>query len=393
MKPHARIRGIWKPIGPEGSWQMKLNRRRGAVLGALCALVLLASSCSGGTSGSSGASTSTTRTEPSRAFVGPNGETPTAADQLSLTPDEMQKVKDGKFTAAFVWHEDSALIRAVEAGVRKQFDKLGIRVVASTSADFDAAKQANNLQTVLALNPSVIVTIVVDPTSAAAAFKPAVDRGIKIVVMTTPPAGYKGGQQIVGIVTSDLSADGKMDADMLGKALGGKGKVGFIFHDANFWFTNQRDKAFKNWLAYLYPDMKIVEEAGFSDPARTEDIANAMLTRHPDLSGVYVAWATAAEGFLSAARQQGRKDVKIVTNDLEANLAADMVKGGNVVGIAANGSTRIGENLGMVAAYGLLNKKAPAMVVGSPTAATKDNLAAAWLDDYGQQPPADVLAK
>jgi ribose transport system substrate-binding protein len=370
---------------------MRFSRRRGvAALGVLCAATLLVGACGSGSGSGSGSASNAPRTEPSRTFAGPNGETPTSADQLVLTPEEMQKVKDGKFTAAFVWHEDSALIRAVESGVRKQFDKLGIRVVASTAADFDAAKQANNLQTVLALNPSVIVTIAVDPTSAATAFRPAVDKGVKLVVMTTPPAGYKSGEQIVGIVTGDLTEYGKMDAEMLGKAMGGKGNVGYIFHDANFWFTNQRDKAFKAWLAYLYPDMKIVAETGFSDPSRTEDIANAMLTRHPDLGGVYVAWATAAEGVLSAARNQGRKDLKIVTNDLEANLAADMVKGGNVVGIVANGSTRIGENLGTVAAYGLLGKKAPAMTVGSPMAATKDNLAAAWLDDYGVQPPADV---
>jgi ribose transport system substrate-binding protein len=357
-------------------------------------MVLLASACAGGDSGNKNSSgSSANRSEPSRSFTGPNGETPTGSDQLSLTPDEMQKVKDGKYTAAFVWHENSALIRATEASVRKQFDKLGIKVVASTSADFDAAKQANNVQTVLALNPSVIVTIAVDPTSAAAAFKPAVDKGVKIVVMTTPPAGYKGGQQIVGIVTSDLTAYGKANAEMLGKALNGKGKVGYIFHDANFWYTNQRDKAFKDWLAYLYPDIKVVAEAGFSDPSRTEDIANAMLTRNPDLNGVYVAWATAAEGVLAATRQQGRKDLKIVTNDLEANLAADMMKGGNIVGIVSNESTKGGTDLGTVAAYGLLGKPAPAMVVGPPLPATKDNLTQAWRDDYGEDPPAEVLKK
>ncbi|MFJ6151385.1 substrate-binding domain-containing protein [Micromonospora profundi] len=369
---------------------MNLTRRRGAVLGAICALALMVSACSNETSGDDGGASSGPRTEPSLSFVGPGGETPTAADQLSLTPEEQQKVKDGNFSAAFVWHEGSALTKAVESGVRKEFDQLGIKVLASTSAEFDAARQANNLQTVLALKPDLIVTIAVDPTAAAAAFKPAVDAGVKLVVMTTPPKGYKAGEQIVGIVTADLTAFGKANAEMLGKALGGKGKVGYIYHDADFWFTNQRDKAFKDWLNFLYPDIKIVEETGFSDPARTEDIATAMLTRHSDLNGVYVAWATAAEGVLAATRQQGRTDVKIVTNDLEANLAADLVKGGNIAGIVANGSTRLGQSLGIVSAYGLLGKKAPELVVGSPMAATKENIAEAWRDDYGQEPPAEV---
>jgi ribose transport system substrate-binding protein len=355
-------------------------------------LALLISACGG--NGSKGADApSANRSQPSLSFVGPNGETPTAADQLNLTPEEIQKIKDGKYTAAFVWHEDSALVKAVESGARRQFEKLGIKVLATTSADFDAAKQANNVQTVLAQNPSVIVTIAVDPTSAAAAFKPAVDKGTKLVVMTTPPKGYKAGQQMVGIVTMDLTAMGKLNADMLGKALKGKGKVGYMYHDADFWFTNQRDKAFKEWLGYLYPDIKIVAQQGFSDPARTEDIANAMLTQNPDLNGVYVAWATAADGVLSALRQQGRKDVKVVTNDLEANQAADLVKGGNMAGLVNNGSVRVGEGLATVAGYGLIGKSAPAMVVGTPKAATKDTVAEAWRDDYNQDPPANVLGK
>ncbi|WP_239075237.1 substrate-binding domain-containing protein [Planosporangium flavigriseum] len=324
------------------------------------------------------------------AFVGPNGETPTAADQLSLTPEDMDKIKAGNFTAAFVWHEDSALVKAVESGARKQFEKLGIKVVATTSADFDAAKQANNVQSVLAKNPNVIVTIAVDPTSAAAAFKPAVDKGTKLVIMTTPPKGYKAGQQMVGIVTMDLAAMGKANAEMLGKALNGKGKVGYLYHDADFWFTNQRDKAFKDWLAYLYPDIQIVAQQGFSDPARTEDIANAMLTQHSDLNGMYVAWATAADGVLSALRSAGRKEVKVVTNDLEANQAADLVKGGNMAGMVNNGSVRVGEGLATMAGYGLIGKKAPEMVVGAPKTATKDTIADAWRDDYAQDPPASV---
>ena len=56
-------------------------------------------------------------------------------------------------------------------------------------------------------------------------------------------------------------------------ALGKKGKVGYIFHDADFYVTNQRDGAFKATIEPDYPDMKIVAEAGMADPARSEEIA------------------------------------------------------------------------------------------------------------------------
>lgn len=336
---------------------------------------------------------STPATEPSLEFAGPGGEVPGTLEELTLTEDEIAKVKEGKFTAAFVWHTASEFVTAVEKGASAKFEELGIDVIASTQADFDAATQANNLQTVLALDPDIIVTIAVDPTSAAATFQPAVDAGAKLVIMTTPPAGYTAGEEFVSIVTESLTQAGKINADLLGDALGGEGEIGYMYHDADFWFTNQRDQAFKDWTAYSYPGMKIVAEQGFTDEAATQEVAAAMIARNPNLKGIYVAWATAAQGVLAAIRDAGRSDIKVVTNDLDATLAADMVNGGNVVGLVGNGSTSIGEGLAIDGAYGVLDKDAPALVAVTPMGATADNIVEAWEDDYGTKPPKSVTGK
>lgn len=327
---------------------------------------------------------------PSLAFEGPNGETPTSAAELELADEMIEEVRTGDYTVAFVWHEGSAFIQAVEQGARERFEELGVEVVASTSAEFDAAQQATNVETVLAQDPDIIVTIVVDPTSAAQAFKPAVEQGVEIVVLTTPPAELVNGEDYVGIVTGELTAYGKAAAEMLGEALGGKGEVGYMFHDADFWFTNQRDQAFKDWLGYLYPDIEIVDEAGFSDPARTADIANAMITRNPNLDGIYVAWATAADGVLSALRENGRDEVKVVTHDIDQNLATDMVQDGNVVGIVANPAVETGRHLATMAAYGVLDQDAPDLVAVQPVATTVDNLAEGWQAEFGEEPPPEL---
>jgi ribose transport system substrate-binding protein len=370
---------------------MKHTRRgttwRLAVAATLAGTVAL-TGCSGGTEDSP--ADRAPAEKPSLEFTGPNGEKPESLDQLQLTDEEIAKVQAGQYKAAFVWHESSALVAATEKGAREEFEKLGIDVVASTEAGFDPARQADNLQSVLALDPDIIVTIAVDPTSAAAAFKPAVDKGVKLAVMTTPPAGYTSGKEIVSIVTGALTEYGKANAEMLGKAIGGKGQIGYLYHDADFWFTNQRDQAFKDWTAHLYPDIDIVAEEGFTDPARTEDIANAMITKNPEIKGIYVAWATAAEGVLAALRQAGRSDVKVVTNDLEANLASDMMRDGNVVGIVGNSSVDLGRGLAIVGAYGVLGKQAPQLVANPPFAVTKDNIVEGWKSDYGTEPPASV---
>jgi ribose transport system substrate-binding protein len=367
------------------------GRLRIAVAGTAAVLLTLsACSSSSDDSDDSAAGGSTSASEPSLEFAGPNGEQPGSLDELTLTDEEKAKVADGDYTAAFVWHTSSEFVDAVERGARAEFEELGIDVVASTQADFDAATQANNVESVMALDPDIVVAIAVDATSAAAAFQPIVDAGKSLVIMTTPPAGYKAGEQFVSIVTESLTEAGRANAEILGDALDGEGDVGYLYHDADFWFTNQRDEAFKNWLGYEYPDMDIVAEEGFADEARTEEVASAMIARNPNLKGIYVSWATAAQGVVSALRNAGRSDIKVVTNDLDATLAADLVADGNVVGLVGNGSLDIGKGLAISGAYGVLGKEAPALVASPPVKVTADNLAEAWKADYGAELPASV---
>ncbi|MFZ4896302.1 substrate-binding domain-containing protein [Plantibacter sp. Mn2098] len=363
-------------------------RPRAIAVGALALTLALAGCSAGGGSGST--SSSTPAAKPSLEFTGPNGEKPGALSELSLTSDEQAKVKAGKFTAAFVWHTSSDFVTAVEKGARDEFKQLGIDVVASTQASFNAATQANNVQTVLALKPSIIVTIAVDPTSAAKAFKPAVDAGTKLVIMTTPPEGYKAGTDFVSIVTENLTEAGRDNAEILGDALGKKGDVGYISYNANFWFTNQRDEAFKSWLAYEYPDMKIVDSEGFADETATQTIAAAMIAKNPNLKGIYVSWATAAQGVVAAIKASGRTDIKVVTNDLDTTLGAAMVSGNTVAGMVGNGSIGIGKGLALAGAYGVIGKAAPELVASDPTKVTKADLDKGWESDYGTKPPSSV---
>ena len=107
------------------------------------------------------------------------------------------------------------------------------------------------------------------------------------------------------IVSDDLFQMGEKAADAMAAAIGGKGKVGYLFHDANFYVTNQRDQAFKETIEAKYPDIEIVAEQGLADPTAAEDIINAFMIKNPDLDAVYVTWAEPAEFVLAALRNSG----------------------------------------------------------------------------------------
>ena len=323
--------------------------------------------------------------------VGPDGEKATPSSELTLTDAEAAKLKEGHYTAALLWHTSSDFVNAVTAGAKDEFAKLGIEVVAQTDAGFDAAKQQSDVETILAKKPNAILALPLDPVTSAEAFKPAVASGVKIVLLSNKPKGFVQGKDYVTIVTDDLFQMGKHAADALAEAIGKKGKIGFIYHDAQYYVTNQRDNAFKATIESDYPDIKIVAKAGIADPARAEDIAHAMLLKNPDLDGIYVTWAEPAEGVLSALRSSGNKKTKIVTLDLSEPVALDMVKGGNVAAIAADKAYELGRAMATAAGYGLLNKPAPAFVVAPAMTVTKSNVVEGWRESLHRDAPQSIL--
>ncbi|MER8638979.1 substrate-binding domain-containing protein [Mesorhizobium sp. M1365] len=323
--------------------------------------------------------------------VGPSGETATPSAEVRLSDADLAAVKEKGYKAALLWHTSSDFTNAVTSGAKDEFARAGIQIVATTDAGFDAARQRSDIETALAAKPNVILSLPLDPVTSAEAFRQALTDGTKLVFLSNLPKGYKHGTDYAAIVTDDLFQMGKQAADALAKALDGKGKVGYIFHDASYYVTNQRDQAFKTTIEKDYPGIKIVAEQGISDPARAEELASAMLVQHPDLDGIYVTWAEPADGVLSALRASGNTKTKIVTLDLAEPVALDMVKGGNVTALVADKAYELGRAMAAVGVKALLGQETPAFVVAPALTVTKQNVAQGWNDSLNRDAPQSVL--
>ncbi|HEU4658220.1 MAG TPA: substrate-binding domain-containing protein [Capillimicrobium sp.] len=369
-----------------------------AMLAALLAVAVLAAcgSDDGGSTSTTSGGTETTAAagQPSPAVaktVGPAGEKATPTDALQLSQDEIDKVKSGNYTAAMVWHQSSDFVNAVSRGAKDQFAELGIDVVAETQANFDAGKQKSDIETVMAKKPDALLSLPVDPTATASAYKGAVQAGAKLVLLSNVPTGFKQGQDYVTVVTDDLAEMGHQAADALAGAIGGEGKIAYFFHDAEYYVTNQRDQAFKKTIEENYPDIEIVAEQGIADPAKAEEQANGVLLKNPDLDGIYVTFSQPpAEGVLTSIRTQGSQ-AKLVSLDLDEPLAIDMAKGGPTAALVADKAYELGQAMAKAAAYGILGKKAPAFLVAPVVTVTKDNLEEGYQESLHEDPPQAVL--
>jgi len=322
--------------------------------------------------------------------VGPKGEAATPTASIMVEDGDLETIRSGNHTAALLWHDQSDFVNAVTAGATDELARAGIKVVATASAGFDAARQRSDIETALSKDPSIILSLPLDPVTSAAAFEEAKESGVKLVFLSNVPSDYEHAKDYAAIVTDDLFEMGKQAADALAASMGGAGTVGWIYHDADYYVTNQRDNAFKTTIENDYPEISIVAEQGISDPARAEDIANAMLLRNPDIGGIYVTWAGPAEGVLAALRANGNDTTKVVTLDLSEPVALDMVRGGNVAAIVADEAYELGRAMAAAAILDLLGKDVPPFVVAPAVTVTADNVAEGWMQSLHIDAPKSV---
>ena len=131
------------------------------------------------------------------------------------------------------------------AGLRSEFKNLGIEVVAVTDANFKPDKQVSDLETVMSKKPNIIVSLPTDPVATANAYKAAAQGGAKLVFMDNVPKGFKAGTDYVSAVSADNYGNGVVSAHLMAKALGAKGKIGLIFHEADFFVTGSATRALR----------------------------------------------------------------------------------------------------------------------------------------------------
>lgn len=327
--------------------------------------------------------------------VGPNGEEPTPVIGFGLTQEERIRVRSLNASAAIVMHySGNDWSQAQIAGLRKEFEELGVTVVATTDARFDPEQQVSDIKGVLEQGPQVIVSLPTDPVATAAAYAEAAARGVKLVFMDNVPHGMKAGREYVSVVSADNFGNGVVCADLMAEALHGRGKIGIISHQADFFVTQQRYDAFKATVREGYPNIQIVAEGGIVGPefaTEAQTAALAMLDAHPDMAGIWAVWDVPAEGVVAAARERGRHDLVITTVDLGLNVALELARGGLVYGVGAQRPFDQGVAEAELAGYGLIGKPAPPYVVLPALPVSRVSVLEAWDSVYHKTPPESLM--
>ena len=175
---------------------------------------------------------------------------------------------------------------------------------------------------------------------------------------------------------TDNIAGGADAARLLGKALGGQGKVLLIKYVPNSASTDGRAQGFRETLQAEFPNIEILAEDytdGTVEGARQK--ASDLLTRFPQTTGVFAVNQPSAVGAYKAIQAHGLTGkVKYVGFDSDS-LLVQAIEDGSCVGLIVQDPLQIGY-IGVETAVKLLNGETPARDIPVPSmVVTSENLA------------------
>lgn len=204
------------------------------------------------------------------------------------------------FTGGIVWWANEA---------KKELEKehKGLKVTIKTAAN--AGEQANQLQDLVTANK--INALVIFPFESAALTRPVAQVKGKGVYVTVVDRGLTDPSIQDAYVAGDNTAFGKVPAEYIAKALGGKGDVVALRGIATT-LDNERMDAFTSVMKQ-HPDIKILD-AKYANWNRDDAfrVMQDYLTRFKHIDAVWAADDDMMVGVLKAIDQAKRDDIKIV---------------------------------------------------------------------------------
>ncbi|MDZ7883217.1 MAG: hypothetical protein U5N53_10010 [Mycobacterium sp.] len=284
-------------------------------------------------------------------------------------------------------------MNAVTAGATDEFTRLGIEVVATTSAGFDSAKQLADVETTMAPETEYhsVAAFGSGGFSCSVQAK-ASEAGIKLVFLSNLPANYKHPTDYGAIVTDDLFQMGKQAADVLATSMGEARarSAGFSMMLPITSPTNATTPS-RPRSRTTTPTCRLWPKPGSATRHAPKKSPMRCCCKTLILSGIYVTWAGPAEGVLAALRATSNTTTKIVTLDLSEPIALDMVKGGNVAGIVADEAYELGRAMAAVGARAVLGVENPPSSSPPRWPSPRTNVVEGWQKSLHKDAPQSVL--
>lgn len=264
-------------------------------------------------------------------------------------------------------------------GVDDEARKAGVQIVkVNAGGDANVNQQISQLQDLIQRKVNAIIVGATNGDAVRAVVEQAVAKGIPVIGLSSIPNSPK----IASAVGADHYGMGRLQAECLGKAIGGKGGVGMMAGPAGQSWADRRADGFRETSAKEFPGLKIVTESRLADNRNaalttTEDWAQ----RFPDLAGVYSATDDIGAGVVAGLKSAGKLgQVKVSSSNLSPT-AQELLKDGSFVCVSIQQIVLQGREAVRQALKAAKGEQTTAQVATPAILVTRDNLSSVDLSE------------
>ena len=191
---------------------------------------------------------------------------------------------------------------------------------------YDPSTQSAALNAELAAKPSFLL---VSPDDNVA-LRPAIERYIEAGIPVITVGGtLNDTQRLVSQIATDNAQGGRLVADYLGQALGGKGTVAVLNLAPGSSTVEDRVTGFKQEISLKYPQITVLaEQYGGGTAPGNQQAMRALLLAHPSINGVFGVAETSAEGAAAAIAADGKTgQIKVAAFDASPEEVKELKSG------------------------------------------------------------------
>jgi ribose transport system substrate-binding protein len=203
---------------------------------------------------------------------------------------------------------------SVHAGVQAAEKDFGVEVLWNgPREETEYSRQIEIVDSMIARRVDALAISATDRTALVKPVQRAIAAGIPVSV-------FDSGLDVAGYVTfvaTDNYGAGQTAARKLAGLVHGKGKVAELMQKPGGISTGDRERGFEETMSKEFPMIEIVaRQYGMADRAKSRDVAEDILTAHPNLDGMFASAEANSIGAIQTIKSRklsGR--IKLITFD------------------------------------------------------------------------------
>lgn len=215
---------------------------------------------------------------------------------------------------------------SIKAGADAAGKDLGAEIIWKGPAqETDYTGQVNIVEDAVSKRVDGIVLAPSHGDSLVRPAKAASEAGIPVTIIDSG-LNWDG---YVAYVSTDNRKGGEVAADRMGLILNGVGTVGVIGVKKGSVSTDEREEGFIAQMKAKFPKIKVLPLLyGEADRAKSTNVAEDIITRNPDLTGIFASNESSAIGALRAITTKAvQGKVKLVGFDASPDLVTNVKAG------------------------------------------------------------------